>query len=292
MSRIAKAPIPVASGLDIKIDGQSVTVKGKKGTLSFQVRPEIEVAQNDGEIVVKPRKEDKAGWMHAGTTRAVLNNMVVGCGEGFEKKLSLIGVGYRAQAKGNVLNLSLGFSHPVDYPVPEGISVETPSRLKSLSRARTSRRWGRLPRKFAATVRQSPTRARVFDTPTNTSCVRKPRRSKGFDDGQKASTTAPRPESPGQDSRAGRTSPVRASYAAPYLCPGDVPRWKSVLASASTLDKAARTDRRVPAIHAAAAAVGKAVAERAKAAGVETVAFDRSGFQISRPCQGAGRCRA
>lgn len=130
MSRIAKAPIPVASGLDIKIDGQSVTVKGKKGTLSFQVRPEIEVAQNDGEIVVKPRKEDKAGWMHAGTTRAVLNNMVVGCGEGFEKKLSLIGVGYRAQAKGNVLNLSLGFSHPVDYTVPEGISIETPSQTE------------------------------------------------------------------------------------------------------------------------------------------------------------------
>lgn len=130
MSRIAKAPIPVASGLDVKIDGQSVTVKGKKGTLNFEVRPEIEVAQNDGEIVVKPRTEDKAGWMHAGTIRAVLNNMVVGCGEGFEKKLSLIGVGYRAQAKGKVLNLSLGFSHPVDYPVPEGITIETPSQTE------------------------------------------------------------------------------------------------------------------------------------------------------------------
>jgi large subunit ribosomal protein L6 len=129
MSRVAKAPIPL-SGLDVKVEGRSVTVKGKKGTLSMDVRPEVELVQEDGQISVKPRVEDKFGWMHAGTTRAILNNMIVGCGEGFEKKLNLVGVGYRAQAKGKVLDLSLGFSHPVNYPVPEGITIETPSQTE------------------------------------------------------------------------------------------------------------------------------------------------------------------
>jgi large subunit ribosomal protein L6 len=129
MSRVAKAPIPL-SGLDVKIEGRSVTVKGKKGTLSMDVRPEVELVQEDGQISVKPRVEDKSGWMHAGTTRAILNNMIVGCGQGFEKKLNLVGVGYRAQAKGKVLDLSLGFSHPVNYPVPEGITIETPSQTE------------------------------------------------------------------------------------------------------------------------------------------------------------------
>ena len=134
----------MSTTIQFKIDGQTVTVKGKKGTLKFEVRPEIEVAQNDGEIVVKPRKEDKSGWMHAGTTRSVLNNMVVGCGEGFEKKLSLIGVGYRAQAKGKVLNLSLGFSHPVDYQVPEGVTINTPSQTEIVVSGADKQRVGQV----------------------------------------------------------------------------------------------------------------------------------------------------
>ena len=130
MSRVAKAPIAVASGLDVKISGQDITVKGGKGSLDWSVHPDIEVSQEDGNIVVKPRKETKEAWAHAGTTRALLNNMVVGCTEGFQKKLTLIGVGYRAQAKGKILNLNLGFSHPVDYNVPEGITIETPSQTE------------------------------------------------------------------------------------------------------------------------------------------------------------------
>ena len=130
MSRVAKAPIPVTSGLDVKIDGQQINVKGSKGALSFSAHPSVEVKQEDGVLVVAPRKEDVASWMHAGTVRAIINNMVVGCSEGFQRKLTLIGVGYRAQAKGKELGLSLGFSHPVDYPVPEGITIETPSQTE------------------------------------------------------------------------------------------------------------------------------------------------------------------
>ena len=130
MSRVAKAPIAIASGVDVKIDGQNVTIKGGKGELSWTVHPDIKVAFEDGEIRVTPEVESKQAWAHAGTTRALLNNMVVGCTEGFQKKLTLIGVGYRAQAKGKVLNLNLGFSHPVDYAVPEGITIETPSQTE------------------------------------------------------------------------------------------------------------------------------------------------------------------
>ncbi|VAX11409.1 LSU ribosomal protein L6p (L9e) [hydrothermal vent metagenome] len=128
MSRVAKQPVTVPSGVDVKITGQDVAVKGAKGSLKLSVHSSISVSQNDGALNVAPKKEtDKQAWAMAGTTRALVNNMVTGVSSGFQRKLQLIGIGYRAQAKGKVLNLSLGFSHPVDYPVPEGIKVETPA---------------------------------------------------------------------------------------------------------------------------------------------------------------------
>jgi len=127
MSRIAKAPITVPKGIAVEISGQEVRVKGAKGNLIWSIHPKVRIAQEDGELKVSPVDEAKESWALAGTTRALVNNMVVGCGTGFERKLTLVGVGYRAQAKGKVLNLSLGFSHPVDYPVPEGVEVATPS---------------------------------------------------------------------------------------------------------------------------------------------------------------------
>lgn len=132
MSRIAKAPITVAAGTDIKIDGQHVTIKGSKGTMNLNVHSDVAVSFDDGVITVKPTAETKQGWAMAGTMRAILNNMVVGVSAGFEKKLQLVGVGYRAQGKGKVLSLSLGFSHPIDYEVPEGIDITTPSQTEIL----------------------------------------------------------------------------------------------------------------------------------------------------------------
>jgi large subunit ribosomal protein L6 len=130
MSRVAKAPVPVASGVDVKIDGQNVTIKGSKGTMEISLHPDVELVQEGGELLAKPRNESKTSWAMAGTMRALINNMVTGVSEGFQKKLQLIGVGYRAQAKGKVLNLNLGFSHPIDFAVPDGITIETPSQTE------------------------------------------------------------------------------------------------------------------------------------------------------------------
>ncbi len=128
MSRIAKTPVSIPDGVTVAIEGQEVQVKGPKATLSWTVHPLVSVLQENGALRVAPKREkSKESWAQAGTTRALLSNMVVGCTQGFEKKMTLVGVGYRAQAQGKTLNLSLGFSHPVHYPVPEGIQIATPS---------------------------------------------------------------------------------------------------------------------------------------------------------------------
>ena len=127
MSRIAKAPIALGPGLEVKISGQQVAVKGGKGSMEMDVHPNVEISQEDGVLSVKPRVDEKSAWAMAGTMRSLLNNMVTGVTDGFEKKLNLVGVGYRAQVKGKVLDLSLGFSHPVEFAIPEGISIQTPS---------------------------------------------------------------------------------------------------------------------------------------------------------------------
>ena len=142
MSRIAKSPIAVAKGVDVKVDGQHVTVKGGKGTMELNVHPSVAVKLDDGVVSVAPAND--AAWAMAGTMRALLGNMVQGVSEGFQKKLQLVGVGYRAQAKGKVLNLSLGFSHPIDFPVPEGITIETPSQTEIVVSGSDKQRVGQV----------------------------------------------------------------------------------------------------------------------------------------------------
>jgi large subunit ribosomal protein L6 len=130
MSRIAKAPVDILSGVEISIAGQEVTVKGKIGTLVRVFNDAVEVVQEENQLVAKPREGKANGWAQSGTARSLLNNMILGVSQGFEKKLLLNGVGYRAQAQGKKLNLTLGFSHPVAYEMPEGISVETPTQTE------------------------------------------------------------------------------------------------------------------------------------------------------------------
>ena len=130
MSRIAKEPVALPSGVEFTQSGSAVTVKGGKGTLSLELNSEVELKQEDGSLTVAPRSGSRFATAIAGTTRSLLANMVQGVSEGFEKKLTLVGVGYRAQAQGKKLNLTLGFSHPVVYDVPEGISIETPSQTE------------------------------------------------------------------------------------------------------------------------------------------------------------------
>ena len=130
MSRIAKAPIELPSGVDVNIVGQDVTVKGKNGSLSISLNEAVAVIQGNNALTFEPREDASDGWAQAGTARAIINNMVTGVADGFEKKLTLIGVGYRAQVQGSNVNLALGFSHPVVYKLPHGVTAETPSQTE------------------------------------------------------------------------------------------------------------------------------------------------------------------
>jgi large subunit ribosomal protein L6 len=127
MSRVAKSPVTIPTGVTVTINGQDVQVKGAKGELSTVLHDLVAIAQEGTELKLSPREDSQAAWMQAGTARAVMNNLVIGVSAGFERRLQLIGVGYKAAAKGKVLNLALGFSHPVDYNLPEGVTAETPT---------------------------------------------------------------------------------------------------------------------------------------------------------------------
>jgi large subunit ribosomal protein L6 len=132
MSRIGNLPIPVPKGVDVTVATDQISVKGPLGTLSQRLSPTVEVAREGDEIVFKAKDESIATNAMSGTLRAVVANMVQGVTKGFERKLQLVGVGYRAQAQGDKLNLTLGFSHPVVHQMPKGIKVETPVQTEIL----------------------------------------------------------------------------------------------------------------------------------------------------------------
>ena len=130
MSRVAKNPVTVPAGVEVKFGTESLTVKGKNGELALPLSNDVKIELNDGQLTFAAVNDSKHSVAMSGTVRAIVANMVKGVAEGFEKKLQLIGVGYRAQAQGKTLNLSLGFSHPVVYEMPEGITVQTPSQTE------------------------------------------------------------------------------------------------------------------------------------------------------------------
>ena len=130
MSRVAKQPIDVPKGVEVTINEQVVSAKGPKGSESVTVHADVAPTLDEGVLGVTPRVGEKSAEAMAGTMRALLSNLVVGVSAGFEKRLELRGVGYRAQAQGSVLNLTLGFSHPVAHKVPDGVKVETPSQTE------------------------------------------------------------------------------------------------------------------------------------------------------------------
>jgi large subunit ribosomal protein L6 len=126
MSRIGKKPVPVPSGVTANVEGQTVKVKGPKGLLSFVVPDEVSVKLEDGKVQVDPRNETKRARSMWGTSRTMVANLVTGVTKGFERKLEITGVGYRAAVQGKNLQLALGYSHDVVYPIPEGIAIVTP----------------------------------------------------------------------------------------------------------------------------------------------------------------------
>lgn len=130
MSRIAKKPVELVAGVEVNISGQTITAKGKQGNLSMELHETVSVKQEDNTLTFSPNDDSKDSMAMAGTMRSLVDNMVIGVNEGFTKQLQLVGVGYRAQMQGNVLDLSLGFSHPVKYAIPEGITIETPSQTE------------------------------------------------------------------------------------------------------------------------------------------------------------------
>ncbi|WP_438951405.1 50S ribosomal protein L6 [Porticoccus sp.] len=135
MSRVAKNPVTIPAGVEVKLGTNEISVKSGSNALSLAVSQLVEIKQEDNLLTFAARDGSKQANAMAGTTRSLVNNMVLGVGEGFVRKLQLIGVGYRAQAQGNKINLTLGFSHPVEYQLPAGVSVETPSQTEILLKA-------------------------------------------------------------------------------------------------------------------------------------------------------------
>ncbi|MDE2195847.1 MAG: 50S ribosomal protein L6 [Gammaproteobacteria bacterium] len=144
MSRIARQPIPLPKGVEATVAGNAVTIKSAKGSLTIAVHPQVEVRNENGVLHVAVQAAHPEADAAAGTTRALLNNAVRGVTQGFQKKLELVGVGYRAQTQGKTLNLTLGFSHPVNYKVPDGISIETPSQTEIIIKGSDRQKVGQV----------------------------------------------------------------------------------------------------------------------------------------------------
>ncbi len=130
MSRVANAPVTLPKGVETDLTGSEISVKGSKGSLQLTLHALVGVAQEGEELKISAKDESREARAMAGTFRSLINNMVVGVSEGFEKRLELQGVGYRAKAQGKTVNLTVGYSHPIDYQLPEGITVDTPSQTE------------------------------------------------------------------------------------------------------------------------------------------------------------------
>lgn len=130
MSRVANNPVKLPSGVEFSMTENTVTIKGGKGQLQHNLHPLVSVSQDGNQLKMVKNDDSKTANALAGTTRALLQNIVTGVNTGFERKLTILGVGYRAQMQGKVLDLTLGFSHPIKYEIPEGITIETPSQTE------------------------------------------------------------------------------------------------------------------------------------------------------------------
>ena len=144
MSRVGKMPVTIPAGVDVSINGDQINVKGSGGTLSLTQNALVKVSNNDGKLGFEPANESREANAMSGTIRQLVNNMVVGVSKGFEKKLSLIGVGYKAAASGAKLNLNVGYSHPVNFEMPAGITVATPTPTEIVVKGADRQRVGQL----------------------------------------------------------------------------------------------------------------------------------------------------
>ena len=137
-------PITIPSGVEVTVNDQNVSVKGSKGSMEHSVHSAVEVVRDDASLIFTPREGVDGAVAQSGTARAVINNMIIGVSAGFEKKLELVGVGYRAQAQGKVLNLTLGHSHPINYELPDGVTAETPSQTEVVIKGMDKQKVGQV----------------------------------------------------------------------------------------------------------------------------------------------------
>lgn len=144
MSRIANKPVEIPSGVEVKVNGQSIAFKGKNGELALDVNDKVNVKQEDNALLFSGKENVDNSVAMAGTMRSLANNMVIGVNSGYEKKLELVGVGYRASVQGNKLDLTLGFSHPVKYDIPADIKIETPSQTEIIVRGADKQKVGQV----------------------------------------------------------------------------------------------------------------------------------------------------
>lgn len=156
MSRVAKAPVVIPADVEVKLNGQEITIKGKNGELSRSINDAVVIKQEAGEIKFSPREGAANAWAQAGTARALINSMVVGVTEGFTKKLQLVGVGYRAQLKGDAVGLALGFSHPIEHKLPKGVTAECPSQTEIILKSADKQLIGQVAADIRAYRRPEP----------------------------------------------------------------------------------------------------------------------------------------
>ena len=168
MSRVGKKPVELGKDLSAELQGQALTIKGKKGSLSLQVNSEVEVKVEGSVVTVAPRSGAQFADAMAGTARALIANMVAGITTGFQKKLELVGVGYRAAVQGQKLNLTLGFSHPVEYPIPKGITIETPSQQEIIIKGADRQQVGQVAAEIRAYRRPEPYKGKGVKYSTET----------------------------------------------------------------------------------------------------------------------------
>ncbi|KRO92267.1 MAG: 50S ribosomal protein L6 [Proteobacteria bacterium] len=144
MSRVANNPVELPNGVEVTLGGTELSVKGARGILAMPINEQVEIKQEDNMLTFAARSSDAFARAMSGTTRSLVNNMVTGVTQGFEKKLDLVGVGYRAQVQGSKINLTLGFSHPVVYELPDGVTAETPSQTEVLLKSSDKQKLGQV----------------------------------------------------------------------------------------------------------------------------------------------------
>ena len=278
MSRIGNNPVKVPPKVDVTIGAGEISIKGPLGTLSRRFGETVSVEKSGDTLVFKALNAE-AGALH-GTLRALVAGMVKGVTDGYEKKLTLVGVGYRAQAAGDKLNLSLGFSHPVVHKMPKGVKAETPVQTEIVIKGIDKQQVGQVAAEIRAYRPPEPYKGkgvRYSDERVDAQRDQEEVRGQAMNKKQARTRRARKTRIRIAEQRANRLVVSRSNchiYAQIIAPTGD-----KVLASASTVEVDVRKDLKNGGNKSAAAAIGKRIADKAKALGIDAVAFDRSGYK-------------